>query len=64
MGKKDRPDRSGTSQTRIDPEKSPESRYEQTLESSNSAMAGEDKKKLVELIKDWLREGGHGDAPR
>ena len=63
MGKHNRPDGSEPSPTCTGPDNSQERRYEQTLRSSHSVMAGEDKKKLVELIKDWLRDGGQGDAP-
>jgi hypothetical protein len=61
--KREKPDRCEASPTCPDPDKSQERLYEQTLKSSHSVMAGEDKKKLVELIKDWLRDGSKGDAP-
>jgi len=56
MGKQDRQDGSETGLTDIDPEKAPERRYEETLESARGAMAREGKGSLVEVIKDWLHE--------
>jgi flagellar biosynthesis/type III secretory pathway M-ring protein FliF/YscJ len=56
MGKRDKPDGFGTDCTDTDQEESRERRYEQALKSARSAVAREDKERLVEVIKDWLRE--------
>lgn len=56
MGKQDRLDGSETTFTDTDPEKAPVGRHEQTLKSAGNAMAGEEKERLVEAIRDWLRE--------
>ncbi len=56
MGKQDRQQGSKKVLTDIDPENTPECRYEETLESARGAMAREGKESLVGVIKDWLHE--------
>ena len=56
MGKQDRRDGNKADLIDIDPEKSRECPCEQTIDSVRNAMTKEEKEKLVEVLKDWLRE--------
>jgi hypothetical protein len=55
MGKKDRTDGSEVSFSDADREKAKERLYEEIVKSKFSTAIKEDKKVLVDVLRDWLR---------
>ena len=56
MGKQERPEGLKTSVTDTESERPRERGRQQALETARKAMAREGKDKLVEVLKEWLRE--------